>query len=103
MKNFLKDHRIFMFSCVAALTLNGKWLIEDKDSINTSFPNFIDILKTLGYYNSKLNILPIGNFSNLLIKDRGYLGLAVKLTGNFSKITMRLIPIQHTCLGFHQR
>ena len=47
-KNFLKDHRIFMFSCVAALTLNGRWLIEDKDSINTSFPNFIDILKTLG-------------------------------------------------------
>ena len=47
-KNFLKDHRIFMFSCVAALTLNGSWLIEDKDSINTSFPNFINILKTLG-------------------------------------------------------
>ncbi len=47
-KKFLKDHRIFMFSCVAALTLNGSWLIEDKDSINTSFPTFINILKTLG-------------------------------------------------------
>ena len=35
---------------------------------------------------SRLNILPIGNFSNLLIKDRGYMGTAVKLTGNFSKI-----------------
>ncbi len=32
--------------------------------------------------------MPIGNFSNLLIKDRGYKGTAVKLTGNFSKITL---------------
>ncbi len=47
-KNFLKDHRIFMFSCVAALTLNGRWIIEDKDSINTSFPKFLKILKTIG-------------------------------------------------------
>ena len=47
-KNFLKDHRIFMFSCVAALTLNGNWAIEDKDSINTSFPEFLNILKNLG-------------------------------------------------------
>ena len=36
----------------------------------------------------RLNILPIGNFSNLLIKDRGYLGTAVKLNGNFAKITL---------------
>ena len=47
-KNFLKDHRIFMMSCVAALTLGGKWKIFDKDSINTSFPSFIKILKKLG-------------------------------------------------------
>ena len=47
-KNFLKDHRIFMFSCIAALTLNGRWVIEDKDSVNTSFPKFISILKILG-------------------------------------------------------
>ncbi len=47
-KNFLKDHRIFMFSCVAALTLNGNWLIEDTESINTSFPKFLNILKSLG-------------------------------------------------------
>ena len=39
-------------------------------------------------YNLGLNILPIGNFSNLLIKDRGYSGTAVKLTGNFSKIVV---------------
>ncbi len=47
-KNFSKDHRIFMFSCIAALTLNGRWIIEDKDSVNTSFPKFIGILKILG-------------------------------------------------------
>ena len=47
-KDFLKDHRIFMFSCIAALTLNGSWVIEDKDSINTSFPKFLNILRSLG-------------------------------------------------------
>ena len=47
-KNFLKDHRIFMMSCVAALTLGGKWTIDDKDSIKTSFPKFLNILKNLG-------------------------------------------------------
>ena len=47
-KNFLKDHRVFMMSCVAALTLGGNWKINDKDSIKTSFPNFLNILKLLG-------------------------------------------------------
>ena len=47
-KNFLKDHRIFMMSCIAALTLGGNWKINDKDSINTSFPKFLNILKSLG-------------------------------------------------------
>ena len=47
-KNFLKDHRIFMMSCVAALTLGGKWKIHDKDSINTSFPDFLKTIKKLG-------------------------------------------------------
>ena len=46
--NFLKDHRIFMSSVVAALTLGGKWKIHDKDSINTSFPTFIRKIKNLG-------------------------------------------------------
>ena len=35
-------------SVIAALTLNGKWTIEDRDSIKTSFPNFLTILKSLG-------------------------------------------------------
>ena len=47
MKNFLKDHRIFFLSCITALTLGGKWKIYDKDSINTSFPNFLEILKKI--------------------------------------------------------
>ena len=46
-KNFLKDHRVFMTSVIAALTFGGKWEIFDKDSINTSFPSFLKILKIL--------------------------------------------------------
>ncbi len=47
-KNFKKDHRVFMMSCVAALTLGGKWKIFDKDSINSSFPKFLKVLKNIG-------------------------------------------------------
>ena len=47
-KNFLKDHRVFMTSVVAALTFGGTWNISDKDSINTSFPSFISKIKELG-------------------------------------------------------
>ena len=47
-KNFLKDHRIFFLSCVTALTLGGNWKIHDKDSINTSFPDFLKTLKMVG-------------------------------------------------------
>ena len=46
-KNYLKDHRVFMTSIVAALTFGGKWKIHDKDSIKTSFPNFLNIIKDL--------------------------------------------------------
>ena len=46
--NFRKDHRVFMMSCIAALSFGGKWRIEDKDSIQTSFPLFLKILKKLG-------------------------------------------------------
>ena len=48
MKHFRKDHRVFMMSCVAALTFGGTWKIHDKDSINTSFPEFFKIIKVLG-------------------------------------------------------
>jgi len=43
-KNYLKDHRVFMTSVIAGLTFGGKWTINDKDSIKTSFPSFLKIL-----------------------------------------------------------
>ena len=46
-KNYLKDHRIFMMSTIAALTCGGEWKIHDKNSINTSFPSFLKILKNI--------------------------------------------------------
>ena len=46
-KNFLKDHRIFMTSVIAALSFGGTWNIHDKDSIKTSFPNFLKIINDL--------------------------------------------------------
>ena len=48
MKKFLKDHRVFMLSVVAGLTLGGKWVIEDSDAINTSFPKFLYQIRKLG-------------------------------------------------------
>ena len=47
-KNFLKDHRIFMTSVIAALVFGGKWEIHDKNSIKTSFPSFLEKIKYLG-------------------------------------------------------
>ncbi len=46
-KNFLKDHRVFMTSVIAALSFGGSWKIHDKDSIKTSFPNFLKIINEL--------------------------------------------------------
>jgi len=46
-KNYLKDHRVFMMSTIAALTCGGQWKIHDKDSINTSFPSFLKIVKKI--------------------------------------------------------
>ena len=40
-KNFMKDHRVFMTSAIAALVFGGQWIIHDKDSIKTSFPSFL--------------------------------------------------------------
>ena len=46
-KNYLKDHRVFMTSVIAGLTFGGTWSIHDKDSIKTSFPTFLDIVNDL--------------------------------------------------------
>ena len=48
-KNYYKDHRIFMTSVIAALTFGGKWKISDIDSYKSSFPSFLKIIKKLGY------------------------------------------------------
>ena len=45
--NFLKDHRVFMTSVVASLAFGGEWQINDKDSINTSFPEFLNIIRDI--------------------------------------------------------
>ena len=47
-KDYLKDHRIFMMSTIAALSLGGNWKIHDTNSFKTSFPGFLRILKSLG-------------------------------------------------------
>jgi 3-phosphoshikimate 1-carboxyvinyltransferase len=46
-KNYLKDHRVFMTSVIAALAFGGKWAIYDKDSIKTSFPSFLKIINDI--------------------------------------------------------
>jgi len=46
-KKYLKDHRVFMMSVIAALTCGGRWQIHDSDSIKTSFPSFLKIIKEL--------------------------------------------------------
>ena len=46
-KNYLKDHRVFMTCIIAALSFGGKWIIHDKDSIKTSFPSFLRVISNL--------------------------------------------------------
>jgi 3-phosphoshikimate 1-carboxyvinyltransferase len=46
-KDYLKDHRVFMTSVIASLAFGGKWIIHDKDSIKTSFPSFLKIINDI--------------------------------------------------------
>ena len=46
-KDYLKDHRVFMTSVIAAKIFGGKWVIHDKDSIETSFPSFLKIINKI--------------------------------------------------------
>jgi len=46
-KDYLKDHRVFMTGVIAALSFGGKWKIHNKESIKTSFPNFLNIINEL--------------------------------------------------------
>ena len=45
-QKYLKDHRVFMASVIAALSFGGEWHIHDKDAIKTSFPSFLKIIDT---------------------------------------------------------
>ncbi len=46
-KDYLKDHRVFMTSIIAALSYGGEWKIHDKDSIKSSFPTFLNMINHL--------------------------------------------------------
>ena len=46
-RDYLKDHRVFMTSVIAASVFGGTWNIHDKDSIKTSFTKFIKIIENL--------------------------------------------------------
>ena len=46
-KNYLKDHRVFMTSVIAALSFGGYWKIHNSESIKSSFPNFLKIINDL--------------------------------------------------------
>ena len=46
-QKYLKDHRVFMTSVIAALSFGGEWHIHDRDSIKSSFPSFLKIIKSL--------------------------------------------------------
>ena len=43
-QKYLKDHRVFMASVIAALSFGGEWHISDRDAVNTSFPSFLKII-----------------------------------------------------------
>ncbi len=44
-----KDHRTAMSLVVAGLIADGQTIVEDIECINTSFPNFFELLGRLGY------------------------------------------------------
>ena len=46
-KDFLKDHRVFMTSVIAALSFGGEWHIFDPDAQKTSFPSFLRTINFL--------------------------------------------------------
>jgi len=46
-KNYLKDHRVFMTSVIASLVFGGNWTIHNSDSINTSFPSFLKLIQKI--------------------------------------------------------
>ena len=58
-KEYLKDHRVFMTSVIAALTFGGEWHIHDKDAIKTSFPSFLKIINKFKKWKKKKEFIMI--------------------------------------------
>ena len=52
-KDYLKDHRVFMTSVIAALAFGGSWNIHNKESIKTSFPSFLNTINDLTKFSQK--------------------------------------------------
>ncbi len=46
--SYMKDHRITMVSCIAALVLGGSWNIKNAESVTTSFPSFYKLISKIG-------------------------------------------------------
>lgn len=46
--NSEKDHRTAMASIVAGLIASGETIVEDVECINTSFPSFFELLRSIG-------------------------------------------------------
>ena len=43
-QKYLKDHRVFMASVIAALSFGGEWHIYNSDAVKSSFPSFLKIV-----------------------------------------------------------
>ena len=43
-QKYLKDHRVFMASVIAALSFGGEWHIYNRDAVKSSFPSFLKIV-----------------------------------------------------------
>ena len=64
------DHRICLAGIIMALTFGGKWKIHDPDSIQTSFPTFLNIVKTFDLWKyMELNDLKIKNKIGLSFQE----------------------------------
>ena len=50
-KDFFKDHRIFMMSVISALSFGGEWKIYDPISVKTSFPSFFKKIREIDKLN----------------------------------------------------
>jgi 5-enolpyruvylshikimate-3-phosphate synthase len=48
--NSVDDHRIAMAGCLAGLRSHGTITVLDADNVNTSFPNFVELMSGAGMH-----------------------------------------------------